>query len=150
MAKTTLRVVLALFFVGAGINHFRATGFYLRMMPPYVPFHLAVVQISGVTEIVLGILLLTPATTVVAAWGVIALLIAVFPANLQMALHRETFPEFSVQALWLRLPLQGVLIAWAWWFTRKNRGDRPDRRGIFLCVLCGLCGFFCTPGEPRV
>jgi uncharacterized membrane protein len=121
MLKTTLRVVLALFFVAAGINHFRATGFYLRMMPPAVPFHLAMVQISGVAEIVLGILLLVPATMVVAAWGLIALLIAVFPANLQMALHPETFPEFTSRALWLRLPLQGVLIAWAWWYTGKNR-----------------------------
>ena len=127
MLKTTLRVVLALFFVAAGINHFRATGFYLRMMPPYVPFHLAVVQISGVAEIVLGILLLLPATTVVAAWGLIALLIAVFPANVQMALHSETFPEFGPAALWLRLPLQAVLIAWTFWYTGKNRGDRGDR-----------------------
>ena len=129
MVKTTLRVVLALFFVGAGINHFRATGFYLRMMPPYVPFHLAVVQISGVAEIVLGILLLMPATTVVAAWGLIALLIAVFPANVQMALHPETFPEFSVQALWLRLPLQAVLIAWLLWYSRRR--NRAARRGFF-------------------
>jgi uncharacterized membrane protein len=125
MLKTALRVLLAVFFVAAGINHFRATGFYLRMMPPYVPFHVLMVQVSGVAEIVLGILLLVPATTVVAAWGLIALLIAVFPANLQMALHPQTFPEFSVNALWLRLPLQGVLIAWAWWFTiRRNRRDR--------------------------
>jgi uncharacterized membrane protein len=120
MLKTTLRVLLAVFFVAAGINHFRATGFYLRMMPPYVPFHIAMVQVSGVAEIVLGILLLVPATTVVASWALIALLVAVFPANLQMALHPETFPEFSVHALWLRLPLQGVLIAWAWWVSTEH------------------------------
>ena len=83
------------------------------MMPSYVPWHLAMVQISGVAEIVLGVLLLVPAATIVAAWGLIALLVAVFPANLQMALHPETFPEFSPRSLWLRLPLQGVLIAWA-------------------------------------
>jgi uncharacterized membrane protein len=128
MIKATLRVLFGLFFVGAGINHFLATGFYLRMMPPYVPWHLAMVQVSGVAEMVLGILLLIPATIQIAAWGLIALLIAVFPANLQMALHPETFPEFSHRALWLRLPLQGVLIAWAWWLTtRKNRGDRGER-----------------------
>ena len=124
---TTLRIVFALFFVSAGVNHFRATGFYLRMMPPYVPFHLAMVQISGIAEIALGILLLIPATIVPAAWGLIALLIAVFPANLQMALHPETFPEFSATALWLRLPLQAVMIAWAFWYTRKNRRERGDR-----------------------
>ena len=124
MLKTTLRILLALFFAGAGVNHFIRTGFYLRMMPSYVPFHLAMVQISGVAEIGLGILLLIPATIVAAAWGLIALLIAVFPANVQMALHPETFPEFSPRSLWLRLPLQVVLIAWAFWNTRTNRGDR--------------------------
>ena len=127
MIKLILRAVLALFFVFAGINHFRQTGFYLRMMPPYVPWHLAMVQISGVAEMVLGLLLLIPAASRTAAWGLIALLIAVFPANLQMALHPETFPEFSPRALWLRLPLQAVLIAWAWWHTGKNRRHRRNR-----------------------
>jgi len=127
LLKTALRVVLALFFVGAGVNHFVRTGFYLRMMPAYVPWHLASVQISGVAEIVLGVLLLLPMTSVAAAWGLIALLIAVFPANVQMALHPETFPEFTPTALWLRLPLQFVLITWACWYTGKNRRARGDR-----------------------
>ena len=124
MLKTTLRILLALFFVGAGVNHFIRTGFYLRMMPPYVPFHLTMVQISGVAEIALGILLLIPGTAAAAAWGLIALLVAVFPANVQMALHPETFPEFGATALWLRLPIQPMLIAWAYWYTRRNRGGR--------------------------
>jgi uncharacterized membrane protein len=127
MIKLILRVVLTLFFILAGINHFRQTGFYLRMMPPYVPWHLAMVQVSGVAEILLGLLLLIPAASRTAAWGLIALLIAVFPANLQMALHPETFPEFSPRALWLRLPLQAVLIAWAYWYTGKNRRGRRER-----------------------
>lgn len=79
MIKTTLRILLALFFVGAGVNHFLRTGFYLRMMPPYIPFHLEMVQISGVAEIVLGVLLLVPGWSAAAAWGLIALLVAVFP-----------------------------------------------------------------------
>jgi len=127
MLKAVLRIVFALFFVAAGVNHFIRTDFYLRMMPPYVPLHLVMVQISGVAEIALGLLLLIPRTVPMAAWGLIALLIAVFPANLQMALHPETFPEFSTRALWFRLPLQGGMIAWAWFYTRKNRGDRKDR-----------------------
>jgi uncharacterized membrane protein len=122
MIKLILKVVLALVFVFAGINHFRQTGFYLRMMPPYVPWHLAMVQISGVAEVALGALLLIPAASRIAGWGLIALLIAIFPANLQMALHPDTFPEFSPRALWLRLPLQAVLVAWAWWYTGKNGG----------------------------
>jgi uncharacterized membrane protein len=125
--KAALRVVLALFFVGAGVNHFIVTDFYLRMMPTYLPLHLEAVQISGVAEVVLGILLLMPGKAAVAAWGLIALLIAVFPANVHMALHPEAFPQFGVTALWLRLPIQALLIAWAFWYTRKNRGERGDR-----------------------
>jgi uncharacterized membrane protein len=120
MIKATFRVVLAVFFVGAGLNHFLSTTFYLRMMPPYLRLHLALVYISGAAEIVLGILLLVPRTSVVAAWGLIALLIAVFPANVQMALHPETFPELSAAALWIRLPLQALLVAWAFWHTRAS------------------------------
>lgn len=119
-----LEAVFGLFFVGAGVNHFLATGFYLRMMPAYVPWHVALVYLSGVAEIALGLLLLIPKTSTLAAWGLIALLMAVFPANLQMALHPDTFPEFSVAGLWMRLPLQGVLIAWAYWYTRPRTGRR--------------------------
>jgi uncharacterized membrane protein len=119
--KLALRLVFALFFVGAGINHFLRTGFYLRMMPPYVPFHLSAVYASGVAEIALGLLLLVPQTTVVAAWGIIALLVAVFPANVQMALHPDTFPEFTPAALWIRLPLQPLMMAWAFWLTRHDQ-----------------------------
>ena len=123
--KTALRIVLAVFFIGAGGNHFLKTGFYLRMMPPYLPLHLESVQLSGIAEVVLGVLLLIPATSVIAAWGLIALLVAVFPANLQMALHPETFPEFSPTALWLRLPLQPLMMAWAFWNTRPVSATPP-------------------------
>ena len=101
-------------------NHFLATGFYLRMMPAYVPWHAELVYLSGLAEIALGILVLIPTTSRLAAWGLIALLIAVFPANLQMALHPDTFPEFSATGLWGRLPLQAVLVAWAYRYTRTN------------------------------
>ncbi len=86
-------------------------------MPPYLPAHLFLVQLSGVCEIALGALLLIPKSTYLAAFGIIALLIAVSPANIYMAQHPELFPEFSVIALYLRLPLQLVLIAWASWYT---------------------------------
>jgi uncharacterized membrane protein len=69
-------------------------------------------------EVAPGILVLIPKYTAPAAWGLIALLIAVFPANLHMALNAELYPSLSPIALWLRLPLQGVLIAWAYWYTR--------------------------------
>jgi len=78
------------------------------------------VYLSGFLQIALGLLLLVPTLTKIAAWGLIALLIAVFPANIHMALHSHSYPEVNSIFLWARLPLQGVLIAWAYWFTRPE------------------------------
>ena len=89
-------------------------------MPPYLPWHLELVYISGLAEIGLGALLLLPRTTVNAAWGLVALLIAVFPANVHMTMHAELYPFASPLFLWLRLPLQGLLIAWAYSYTRNK------------------------------
>ena len=119
--KGVLHWLMAVFYIAAGIGHFVNTDFYLRIMPDYLPLHLELVYLSGVCEIVLGALVVVPRTTRLAAWGIVALLIAVFPANMYMATHRiamtpGTPPNDIV--LWLRLPLQGVLIAWAWWYTR--------------------------------
>ena len=121
--KAILKYLLAFGFVLAGINHFINADFYLKMMPSYLPAHLFFVYLSGVFEIALGILLLIPKFTRLAAWGLIALLIAVFPANLYMATNAEIFPEFSPTALYLRLPVQIILIAWAFWFTRRKNLD---------------------------
>jgi uncharacterized membrane protein len=118
--KAISRALLGIASVAAGMNHFLSTGFYLRMMPSYLPWHTELVYISGVAEILLGILLLIRETSTIAAWGLIALLVAVFPANLQMALHPSTFPEFPEVALWVRLPFQAVLIAWASWYTNPE------------------------------
>ena len=107
-----------MFFVFAGVNHFLNTAFYLKIVPPYLPWHLLLVYLSGLFEIVLGCLLLLLRFTPIAAWGLIALLIAVFPANIHMAVNHDLFPEYSVAALCIRLPLQFVLIAWAYWYTR--------------------------------
>ncbi len=119
--KRGMQWLLGILFVLAGLNHFVRPDFYVRIMPPYLPWHLALVYLSGLCEIALGVLLLIPKYTAAAAWGLIALLIAVFPANVHMALHTELYPRFSPIALWIRLPLQGVLIAWAYWFTRPTR-----------------------------
>jgi len=117
--KTLTRYLFGVLFVGAGINHFINPGFYMRMMPAYLPWHAELVAISGVAEIALGALLLVPKFQVMAAWGLIALLIAVFPANINMTLHPELYPAFSQTALWIRLPIQALLIAWAYWYTRR-------------------------------
>ncbi len=111
------RVFAALFII-AGISHFVATGFFLKIMPPYLPFHLTLVLVSGLIEIILGILLLVPSYSRLAAWGIIALLIAVFPANIYVYQHQELFPLPGLLHL-LRLPLQGILILWAFAYTRQ-------------------------------
>ena len=113
-----LKWVLGLLFVLAGAAHFVRPEMYVKIMPPYLPWHLELVYLSGLFEIVLGVLLLIPRTTSPAAWGLIALLIAVFPANLHMAQNPELYPGINPVLLWLRLPLQGVLIAWAYTYTR--------------------------------
>jgi len=115
--KFILKWIFGLLFVLAGLNHFRVTDFYLRMMPPYLPWHLALVYVSGIAEIALGALLLVPRLQRLAAWGLIALLVAVFPANVHMAVHPELFPEFDAALLWWRLPVQALLIGWACWYT---------------------------------
>ena len=105
-------------FILAGINHFLNTEFYLKIMPTYLPFHLFLVYLSGVFEIILGALFLIPKFSRLAAWGLILLLIAVFPANIFMAMNTELFPEFNPLLIWLRLPLQFLLIFWIYQYTK--------------------------------
>ena len=120
--KTLSRCLLGLFFMAAGLNHFWHTAFYVAMVPPYLPYPLALVYFSGVAELVLGAGVLVRRWEAGAAWGLIVLSVAVFPANVHMALHPELFTQFSPAGLWLRLPLQAVVIAWAYWHTRPARG----------------------------
>jgi uncharacterized membrane protein len=119
--KIILKWLLAIFMVGSGVNHFLNPEFYLRMMPPYLPWHTALVYLSGVFEILLGVMLVIPRFTRVAAWGIIALLIAIFPANIYMSTNPQLFPEFNSTALLIRLPFQALFIAWAFWFTREEK-----------------------------
>lgn len=112
------RWILAGLFVVAGIAHFVVPNFYMKMMPAYLPYHRPLVLLSGVVEIALGILLLIPRFSRLAAWGLIALLIAVFPANIQVFTHQELFPLPPPIHL-LRLPLQGALILWAYAYAKK-------------------------------
>ncbi len=111
---------LAVFFVMAGANHFLNPDFYVAMMPPYLPAHLVLVYVSGVLEIVGGVAVLAPGLRTSAGWGLIALLVAVFPANLHMALNPESFPDMSGLALYSRLPVQALLIVWVYWATRPD------------------------------
>lgn len=122
MIKQALLYVMVVFYVAAGVNHFVHPDVYMPMMPPYLPWHRALIFISGVAEVGLGIAMLVPTLRNIAAWGLILMLIAIFPANLHIALYdvplfgnSEGFGVWN----WVRLPFQGVLIAWAWWYTRE-------------------------------
>jgi uncharacterized membrane protein len=119
--KRVLLYTMGAFYVFAGVMHFVAPDPYVGIMPAYLPWHLELVYLSGVAEILCGVGVLIPRTRVLAAWATIALLIAVFPANLNVAIHDLPMGDATEGAgilNWVRLPLQLVLIAWAWWYTR--------------------------------
>ncbi len=116
--KSVFQWLLAIAFVLAGVNHFINPAFYLKIMPPFLPAPLFLIYLSGFFQIALGVLLLIPRFTSFAAWGIIGLLIAVYPANIYMAMNTNLFPEFNPTLVYLRLPLQFVMIAWAFWHTK--------------------------------
>lgn len=118
--KEFSRILLGVVFILAGANHFWHAALYARIIPPYLPWPWFLVYLSGICEAALGAGILVPVTTRWAAWGLVALLIAVFPANLHMALHPGDFPQLNPALLWWRLPLQGVLVAWVVWHTRAG------------------------------
>ena len=123
---------MGLLFTAAGANHFYNPDFYVRIMPPYLPWHYALVLISGLSEIVLGIALILPRTSRPAAWGLIALLIAVFPANIYMATHPELYPDLPATGLYLRLPLQGLLVVWAYLYTFRSSDLVREKAAIMI------------------
>jgi len=109
--------IMAALYVLAGLNHFRVPGFYVKIIPPFFKHPRLINFISGSAEIILGILLCIPAISQYAALGIIALLVAVFPANLFMFNDKEAGLGFPKWMLLARLPLQIVLIIWAYRYT---------------------------------
>lgn len=122
MARKLQRFFMAVLFVLAGVNHFVMPQLYMSIMPDYLPRPRLLVLMSGVAEILGGLLLLIPRLRAAARWSLTALLVAVFPANLHMALHAERYSSIATWLLWVRLPLQGVFIWWVWWVT-KDQGE---------------------------
>ena len=118
-----MRWLLGLLLIAAGVNHFARPEFYTGIMPPYLPWPAELVFISGVCEVVLGAALLIPRLRRAAAWGIIALLIAVFPANVHMAVNADQYRRFPEVLLWARLPVQVLLIAWAYRYTRGSGSE---------------------------
>lgn len=114
------RFAMGLLYMGAGALHFLLTPTYMRIMPSYLPAHRELVLVSGAAEILGGAGVLIPATRRQAAWSLVLLLIAVFPANLTMVIDHGRFPSVPLWAAWARLPLQFPLIYWAWLYTRKR------------------------------
>jgi uncharacterized membrane protein len=113
-------------FILAGLAHFLQPRRYRAIMPPYLPLHSKLVAVSGAAEIVLGALLCFRRSAPLAGWGLMALLVAVFPANLHMALHYRRYAPIPAWALWARLPLQPLLILWVYWCSRE--GSSPLTR----------------------
>ncbi|HXG85013.1 MAG TPA: DoxX family membrane protein [Pyrinomonadaceae bacterium] len=128
--KRILKYFLTIAFVAAGANHFLNAEFYLKIMPPFLPAPLFLIYLSGIFQIALGILLLIPKFTRLAAFGLIALLIAVFPANIYMAANPQLFSEYSPTALYIRLPVQLILIVLVFWVSKSEK-LKVKSEGIF-------------------
>lgn len=109
--------LMAILYILAGFNHFRNPGMYIKITPPFFKSPKLINVVSGIAEIVLGILLMFSLTTQYAAWGIIALLIAIFPANLYMFQNKKASFNLPKCILFVRLLLQLVLIIWAFQYT---------------------------------
>ena len=112
--------LFALFMVAAGMAHFVNPAFYLRIMPPWLPWHEELVWLSGVCEVVAGVLVAMPRTRRVGGLFAVAVLLGVFPANVWMAVDTSLWPEVPTWTRWARLPLQAPLIYWAWRISRRG------------------------------
>jgi uncharacterized membrane protein len=109
-----MRRVLGATFLAAGALHFLKPRTYEAIVPRYLPVPRALVFASGAAEVAGGAGVLHPRTTRAAGWWLVATLLAIFPANVEMAVHAERFRRIPAPLLWARLPLQGAIIAWVW------------------------------------
>ncbi|OZC03337.1 DoxX family protein [Rubricoccus marinus] len=115
--------LLAVGFIGAGVMHFVRPRMFTQIVPPQLPAPQTLVAVSGAAEVLGGVGLLIPRLRKAAGWGLVALLAAVFPANIYMATVAERFASLApAWVLWARLPLQPLAMLWVWWAA--VRGDR--------------------------
>ena len=110
--------LMSLFYISIGIKHFINADWFMKIMPPYLPYHKELVYLSGAFEIILGIMLIFEETRFLAGWGLILLLIAVFPANIYLAQTNGAAMNTSPALAWGRLPFQAVFIAIAYWHSK--------------------------------
>ena len=114
-------VAMSIFYIWAGIQHFIDPAWFVKIMPPYLPFHYEAVYLSGFFEILFGLMLLLPMTRYLAAWGLILLLIAVYPANIYLAFNEAPQKALGISAFvasWIRLPIQFIFLGLAYWHSR--------------------------------
>ena len=116
--KTLSIIIMSLFYIGVGTNHIINPNWFVRIIPPILPFKIAIVYISGIFEIILGSLLIFPKTRFIAGWGLIILLLAVYPANIYVALTNGEAMDTTPMIAWGRLPFQFVFIGLAYWHSK--------------------------------
>ncbi len=120
LQKSILIVISSIFYTITGIKHFIESDYFLSIIPPYLPFHIELVYISGFFEILFGLMILFPKYRYYGSIGLIFLLIAVFPANIYLAQNKEAQEAIGASqqiAIW-RLPIQGILIWIAYWIRK--------------------------------
>lgn len=129
-ARPLLRVLLAFAMIGIGVMHFTSPEPFIKIVPAFLPAARTLVLVSGAFEVLGGVGLLVPQTRRWASYGLVALYLAVFPANINMAVNNISIGDAPMPtwALWARLPMQIVFIAWALWVGRSD--EQPVRRRI--------------------
>ena len=115
-----LLIALSLLFINIGIDHFVNPDFYRNIMPAYLPMHTEAIYISGFFEILGGVAILSPKLRSMAGWGLVLLLIVVFPVNIHMAVNPNLFPDIPLSFLYIRLVLQFIIIYWTYFATQLS------------------------------
>ncbi len=118
--RNFFRIFYGILFIGSGVSHFVTPDFYESIVPEFLPNPKLLVIVTGIVEILLGLFFAYKRTSRYAGWALIVYLIAMFPVNVLMALHPERFPQFAPLGLWLRLPLQTLLITLAYFLSRDK------------------------------
>ena len=113
-----LLIALSFLFINIGIDHFVNPDFYRSIMPAYLPMHTEAIYISGFFEILGGVAILFPKLRSMAGWGLVLLLIVVFPVNIHMAVNPNLFPDIPLSFLYIRLVLQFIIIYWTYFATQ--------------------------------
>lgn len=129
-SRSIVLILIAGSFCFMGFGHFTSTDFFVAIVPPYLPAPLALVYISGFFEILGGLGVLLPRSRRLAGYGLLALLAAVYPANVHMALHPEQFAGTPAVALYARLPIQFLFAAAVWYGACSERAQSPVRAAV--------------------